>query len=292
MLHELPLATYDWWQRVGFDYPVVWGSAVFAVFALGACLGSFLNVCIWRIPRGESVVTAPSHCTVCGADIHWYDNLPIISYLVLRGRCRNCHTPYSCRYLIVEALTGTLFTAVLFKVGLAQQVPAVLPLYWWCILLAVSSAWIDARFRIIPDALTYPAILVGLVLHGVLPSACGASNWYAGILYALLSALIPAGFLSIFSIVGRKMTGKDVLGWGDVKFIAACGALLGFPGALFVLLSGSLSGTVYGIVLSKIRKRSLSRCSIAFGPFLAAGAVIWTLAGNWIWHWYIVFSGK
>jgi leader peptidase (prepilin peptidase)/N-methyltransferase len=190
------------------------------------------------------VVTAPSHCTVCGADIHWYDNLPIISYLVLRGRCRNCHTPYSCRYLVVEALTGTLFTAVLFKVGLAQQVPAVLPLYWWCILLAVSSAWIDAKFRIIPDALTYPALLVGLVLHGVLPSACGASNWYTGVIFALLSALLPAGFLSIFSIAGRKLTGKDVLGWGDVKFIAACGALLGFPGALFVLLSGSLSGTV------------------------------------------------
>ena len=292
MLTELPLAAYDWWQRLGFDYPVVWGTAIFAAFAFGACLGSFLNVCIWRIPRGESVVTAPSHCTSCGADIRWYDNLPIISYLVLRGRCRRCHTPYSCRSLVVEALTGVLFVAVLLKVGLAQQVPAVLPLYLWCILLAISSSWIDARWRIIPDALTWPAIFYGIVIHGVLPSACGAESHVAGFLYAFFSALIPGAFLALFAIAGKKLTGKDVLGWGDVKFIAASGALLGFPGALFVLLAGSLSGTLYGICLARARKRSLKRCSIPFGPFLGAAAVIWCLAGNWIWHWYLVFSGR
>ena len=288
----MPLAAYDWWQRLGCDYPIVWGSVVLAVFALGACLGSFLNVCIWRIPRGESVVTAPSHCTSCGADIRWYDNLPIISYLALRGRCRRCHTPYSCRYLVVEALTGTLFTAVLLKVGLAQQVPSVLPLYWWCILLAVSCSWIDAKCRIIPDALTYPAVFYGIVLHALMPSACGMETPLSGGLYALFSALIPGAFLSVFALLGKKIAGKDVLGWGDVKFIAACGALLGFPGALFVLLGGSLSGTVYGIILSGVRKKPLKRCSIPFGPFLGGAAVLWTLAGNWIWHWYITFSGK
>ena len=292
MFTELPLASYDWWQRLGLCYPAAWGFAVFSVFTLGACLGSFLNVCIWRIPRGESVVTAPSHCTSCGADIRWYDNLPIVSYLVLRGRCRHCHTPYSCRYLVVEALTGSLFTAVLLKAGFAQQVPSVLPLYWWCILLAVSCSWIDAKCRIIPDALTYPAIFYGIVLHALMPSACGMTTALSGGLYAFFSALIPAAFLSIFSIGGKKLTGREVLGWGDVKFIAACGALLGGNGALFVLLAGSLSGTVYGLILSSIRKRSLKRCTIPFGPFLGAAAVIWTLAGNWIWHWYMVFSGK
>jgi leader peptidase (prepilin peptidase)/N-methyltransferase len=292
MFTELPLAAYDWWERMGLHYPLVWGMAIFAAFALGACLGSFLNVCIWRIPRGESVVTAPSHCTSCGTEIRWYDNLPIISYLVLRGRCRVCHTPYSCRYLVVEAITGLLFTAILLKTGLSQQVPAVIPLYWWCILLCISCAWIDAKFRIIPDALTWPAVFYGILLHGLMPSACGAQSAIAGALYAFLSALLPAAFLSVFSIAGRKLTGKDVLGWGDVKFIAACGALLGFPGALFVLLSGSLSGTAYGVILAKIRRKPLSRCSIAFGPFLAAGAVIWTLAGNWIWHWYLLIAGK
>ena len=292
MFTELPLASYDWWERMGLHYPLAWGMAVFAAFALGACLGSFLNVCIWRIPRGESVVTAPSHCTSCGTEIRWYDNLPIISYLALRGRCRVCHTPYSCRYLVVEALTGSLFTAILLKTGFAQQVPSVIPLYWWTILLCISCAWIDAKFRIIPDALTWPAVFYGILLHGLMPSACGTQSALAGALYAFLSALLPAAFLSVFALAGRKLTGKDVLGWGDVKFIAACGALLGFPGALFVLLSGSLSGTVYGVILAKIRKKPLGRCSIAFGPFLAAGAVIWTLAGNWIWHWYLYIAGK
>lgn len=292
MLTQLPLATYDWWQRLGCDYPIVWGTVVFSAFALGACLGSFLNVCIWRIPRGESVVTAPSHCTACGADIRWYDNLPIVSYLVLRGRCRRCHTPYSCRYLVVEALTGALFTAVLLKVGMAQQVPSVIPLYWWCILLAISCSWIDARHRIIPDVLTWPAVIYGIVLHALMPSACGAATHLAGGLYAFFSALLPGAFLSIFSIAGQKLTGKDVLGWGDVKFVAACGALLGFPGALFVLLGGSLSGTVYGVVLARIRKRSLNRCTIAFGPFLGGAAVVWCLAGNWIWYGYLLLSQK
>ncbi|MBR2374568.1 MAG: prepilin peptidase [Lentisphaeria bacterium] len=292
MLKELPLSAFDWWQRIGFDYPVVWISGIFAAFALGACLGSFLNVCIWRIPRGESVVTAPSHCTSCGADIRWYDNLPVISYLVLRGRCRKCGTPYSCRYLVVELITGILFTAILFKAGFARQVPAVIPLYWWCVLLAISCAWIDARFRIIPDALTYPAIFYGIVLHALMPSACGMTSALSGGLYALLSALIPGILLSVFAIIGNKLTGKDVLGWGDVKFIAACGALLGFPGVLFVILGGSLSGTLYGMILTFRRGKKLSRCTIPFGPFLAGAAVVWTLAGNWIWHWYILISAR
>ncbi len=292
MLSPLPLATYDWWQRIGCDYPVVWGTFVFAAFALGACLGSFLNVCIWRIPRGESVVTAPSHCTACGADIRWYDNLPVISYLVLRGRCRHCRTPYSCRYLVVESLTGVLFTAILLKVGMAQQVPSVIPLYWWCILLAISCSWIDAKWRIIPDVLTYPAMLVGIVLHALMPSSCGMTTALSGGLYAFFSTLLPGIFLSVFALAGQKLTGRDVLGWGDVKFVAATGALLGFPGALFVLLGGSLSGTVYGIILAKLRKRPLSRCAIPFGPFLGGAAVIWCLAGNWIWYGYLLLSQR
>ena len=292
MFSELPLADYDWWRQLGLCYPVVWFSAVAGAFALGACLGSFLNVCIWRIPRGESVVTAPSHCTSCGTEIRWFDNLPVISYIVLRGRCRTCHAPYSCRYAVVEALTGLLFVAILLKAALVRQVPAVIPLYWWTVLLAVSCGWIDAKHRIIPDALTFPALLFGIAVHALLPSACGLKTVWGGALYALLSAAVPGFFLSLFTLLGRRIAGRDVLGWGDVKFIAACGALLGIPGALFVLLAGSFSGTVYGLFLSLKRHRPLSRCAIAFGPFLAAGAVIWTLCGNWVWHWYLTLAGK
>ena len=112
LIEELPQYASDWWFRLGLNYPAVCAFAVFAAFAYGACLGSFMNVCIWRMPRGESVVNAPSHCTKCGAHIRWYDNLPVISYLVLRGRCRSCHAPYSPRYFAVEVLCGALFVAV------------------------------------------------------------------------------------------------------------------------------------------------------------------------------------
>ena len=292
MFSELPLADYGWWRQLGLCYPVVWVSAVFVAFALGACLGSFLNVCIWRIPRGESVVTAPSHCTSCGTEIRWFDNLPVISYIVLRGRCRACHAPYSCRYMVIEALTGLLFVAILFKVAFAQQVPAVLAPYWWAVLLSVSCAWIDAEHRIIPDALTFPALLFGIAVHGIFPSICGLKSIAGGLLYAVVSAAGPGLFLALFAFLGNKIARRDVLGWGDVKFVAACGALLGIPGALFVLLAGSFSGMVFGVILSLKRHRPLSRCAIAFGPFLAAGAVVWTLCGNWVWHWYLVLAGK
>ena len=109
--------SFPWWTRLGLEYPELLTIALVAVFAVGSCFGSFLNVCIWRLPLGESIVSVPSHCTKCGYEIRWYDNIPIISYLVLRGRCRNCREPYSPRYLIVEALTGLLFVAVFLKVG-------------------------------------------------------------------------------------------------------------------------------------------------------------------------------
>ena len=135
---EFPQFPYDWWTRWGLVYPAVFFSACFAAFAYGACLGSFMNVCIWRMPRGESVVNAPSHCTKCGAHIRWYDNLPVVSYLVLRGRCRNCHAPYSPRYLAVEVLCGLLFVAVLVKCGLTRQVPGVM--FFYCVALLFSVA--------------------------------------------------------------------------------------------------------------------------------------------------------
>ena len=151
--------SFPWWTRLGLEYPELLTIALVAVFAVGSCFGSFLNVCIWRLPLGESIVSVPSHCTKCGYEIRWYDNIPIISYLVLRGRCRNCREPYSPRYLIVEALTGLLFVAVFLKVGLSAQPPATLALYWVMVLLCVTTSWIDVEHRLIPDATTYPALL-------------------------------------------------------------------------------------------------------------------------------------
>ena len=279
---NMPVADYDWWFRAGFEYVSCLSVALFAVFVFGSCWGSFMNVCIWRMPRRESVVTAPSHCTSCGADIRWYDNLPVISYLVLRGRCRACGTHYSCRYFVVELIMGLLFCGVFIKAGLSQQVPGILANYWIALLFTVAAAWIDAQHRIIPDALNFPVMLLGVIAAALLPEVWGTPVWYKGLLSALIAGLVPGVFLALFSLLGAFFTGQEVLGWGDVKFVAACGILLGIPGAFFMILAGSLSGCLYGVFYARLKKLPLKGCSIPFGPFLAGGAVLWIFIGNFI----------
>ena len=284
---EFPLFPYDWWSRWGLVYPAVGISACFAAFAYGACLGSFMNVCIWRMPRGESVVDAPSHCTGCGARIRWYDNLPVISYLVLRGRCRACRAAYSPRYFAVEVLCGSLFVAVLIKCGLTRQVPGVMLFYCVALLFSVAAGWIDAVHRIIPNKLNYPAMLIALVSSALLPDVWGTENRLQALAYSLLSGLIPGVFLGIFSFLGAKLCRREVLGFGDVKFVAALGMLLGLPGAVFTLLFGSLAGALTGGALCLVRRRSAAGYAIPFGPFLAAGALVWIFSGNLIVHWLL-----
>ncbi len=282
-------SNYYWWSRSGFgdDYVVVF--FLISSFLLGSCLGSFLNVCIWRIPLGESIVSAPSHCPKCNTLIRWYDNIPLSGWLLLRGRCRSCHAPISPRYVIIEALTGILFTLLLLKVGMAQQPPLTLPLYFAMTMLCITTIWIDFEYRLIPDATTYPAIVFGLIVSAAFPSIWGTtSHWVSG-LAALGSGAIAFGALALFSIVGRTFARREVMGWGDVKFIAAAGVLLGLPGAVFSLLAGSFLGTAYGVCRSRKTGRRLSRIAIPFGPFLAFGCLIWMFAGEKILRWYLGF---
>lgn len=190
---------------------------------------------------GESIVTAPSHCPKCGTPIRWFDNIPVVSYLALRGRCRSCKAPISPRYVIVEALTGILFALLLFKVGATQQPPFTLLLYFTMTLLCITTIWIDFEHRLIPDATTYPAILFGLAASAAFPSAWGVSNHLLSGAYALISGAAAGGALALFAIVGRAVSGREVLGWGDVKFVTAAGILLGLPGACFAVLAGRCS---------------------------------------------------
>lgn len=277
---ELPEFSYDWWRYIGMTYPGLCAIAAFAAFAYGACLGSFMNVCIWRMPRGESVVRAPSHCTRCGAHIKWYDNLPVISFLVLRGRCRVCRERYSPRYFFVEVLTGLLFVAVFFKAGLTRREPGIIFFHCVLVLLAIGAAWIDAEHRIIPDKLNFSAMALALAGALAMPQVWGAPVWYEAGGMCLASGLLPGAGLLIFALLGRLVCGREVLGQGDVKFTTAIGMLIGLPGAIFSLVAGSLAGTLYGVTRCVVRREPLSRATIAFGPFLAAGAVAWIFVGD------------
>ncbi len=282
-------SSFDWWFRAGMEYPAVFLFFACWIFAFGACLGSFLNVCIWRIPHGESVVTAPSHCTKCGAEIRWFDNLPVVSYLALRGRCRACRERYSPRYLVVEVLTGLLFVALFVKAGLARQPIPVLAVYFPMAMLVVTTGWIDAEHRLIPDLTTYPALALGLAFSAAFPSIRGTESHLASFGFAAAGAILMAAALGLFEILGRKIAGKPVLGWGDVKFAAAAAALIGLPGAVFSVGAGALVGTFYGIGLAAATGRSVRKLVIPFGPFLAGAALVWMFAGETILRWYLQF---
>lgn len=288
---RMTLDTYYWSMSLGLADPVLWFFWVM-IFLFGSCWGSFLNVCIWRIPRGESVRNVPSHCPKCNAFIRWYDNIPLWSWTVLRGRCRACGEPISPRYVLVELATGLLFLGLFLKVQFSGQPPAVLPLYYVMTMLCVTTVFIDAKFRIIPDATTYPAILIGAVLVCAFPEVWGPSvHYWRAAAYTAISAAVAGLVLWFFAALGRWLFKTEALGWGDVKFMIAAAVLLGLPGAFFTLLAGSFSGLVYGVGLTLWRWRSLRKAAIPFGPFLAAGAVLWMFAGDFLLQWYLTIAG-
>jgi len=282
-----PLSDYPWFERCGLNYTAVWVLAFFWSFAFGACWGSFFNVCIWRIPRGESLSREPSHCGSCGARIKWYDNIPIVSYLVLRGHCRSCGKSYSPRYLIVELLCGTLFAAVVLKTGLTGQPAGIIFNYWVAVLYCTGAAWIDAEYRIIPDKLSYPVLVTAFISALAMPSVWGMESRIGSLAFAVLSGVFPALFAAVFAMAGKLFAKSEVLGWGDVKFLLAAGALTGLPGAFFALCFGSFAGMIYGICAGLFTKRDLRKLTIPFGPFLAAGVIVWIFAGQFILKWYL-----
>ncbi len=255
-------------------------------FVFGACIGSFLNVCIWRIPRGESIVTEPSHCPKCGHGIRWYENIPLISWLALRGKCSKCYGAVSSRYFLVELLTGILFYLLVLKVTLYQQPPAILIVYFGMTMLIVTTIFIDAEHGIIPDKTTYPAMLLGVVTAVIFPEIWSTASRLEALWYSLAGLSLSAAALTLVAYVGKLIFKMEALGWGDVKYLAAVGACLGLGATFFAVFAGSLFGSVVGIGLMFIRKKGL-KTSIAFGPYLAVGTFIWMLCGERFIHYYL-----
>ncbi|WP_456369650.1 prepilin peptidase [Thermodesulfatator atlanticus] len=235
-----------------------------AAFIFGSLIGSFLNVCAWRLPREESIIRPGSHCPKCGTPIKWYDNIPIVSYLFLRGKCRYCKEPISLRYPIVELFTGLLSLAVFLRFGLA---PAYLGFFVFCAALLLVSL-IDLDHQIIPDEISLPGILVGL--------AFSLYNPLTTPLDALLGALCGAGGLYLLAEFYYFLTKREGLGGGDLKLLAMIGAFLGVKSLIPVVFIASLVGAVIGISLSIFYRIKEKRTfAIPFGPFLSLGAVIY-----------------
>jgi len=346
----------------------------FVVFLFGAAAGSFFNVCIHRMPREESIVNPPSHCPKCNQPIRWHDNIPLVSFFVLRGKCRHCGGTISPRYLFIELLTASLFLAVWLK----YEFLWVAPIYWVLIGGLIVSTFIDFERFIIPNEITYGGIVTGLMMSAVYPPLLGASTVLSGLgrsVVGLLAGSLPLyGMVEIGKLVfGRRKVSltpgtlvriadgklvcegeeipwgdmfnrdsdrirfqaatlkfkdqslenvavrvsathlevgeqrhelaqiglveattdllvipREAMGLGDVKFIAAIGAFLGWEASLFTIFSSSVIGGAVGLLLVAIGKKEL-HAKIPYGPYIALAALLWIFFGREVVDWYFGF---
>ena len=261
-----------------------------AILALmfGLLIGSFLNVCIHRWPRGRSVVRPRSHCVRCRRMLPWFDNIPLLSYLLLRGRCRQCGRPISARYPAVELLTGLLYFFFVWALGLTGV--AIKMCVFSSILLAL--VFCDLEKRLLPDELTKGGIAIGLVFALFVPVpdvTASAILWIGGLdlkgrwqwlAESAFGALLPAFFLWFGGWLYEKVRHREGLGFGDVKLIAMVGSFLGLRGALMTLILGSVAGSVLGYGYIKATGKDPATYPLPFGTFLGTAGLAIAIAGQ------------
>ena len=249
------------------------------LFAVGAMIGSFLNVCILRIPQEESIVFPGSRCVSCRKPIAWFDNIPLVSFFVLKRKCRRCGQKISWQYFIVEFLTALLFV-VFFKVfGWTVKTPVYLALTLGLLVQGV----IDWRYKIIPDEITLPGIILGVAASAFIPTLHGEFFWWRGLAQALIGTAVGGGLLIAVGTLAGWLMKKEAMGGGDVKLLAMIGAVTGWPGVLWTVFASSLIGTVVGLYLRWKKGEEL----IPFGPFLALGAFLYLFFGKEVIGWYL-----
>ncbi len=260
----------------------------------GLLIGSFLNVCIYRWPRDLSIVKPRSHCPGCKRQIAWYDNIPVLSYVLLSARCRHCKAAISWRYPVVELLTAALFGYIVWRLGLSLNALR------YCMLCAmlVTLAFADAETRILPDEFTVGGLVVGVVFAALIPvpdstfqAVAGLAGWQLN--WRLISlgecaigAIIPAGSLWFGGWLFQKIRHKEGLGFGDVKLMMMIGAFLGIRGTLLTLFAASFTGSVVGLIYIRVTKQDAGSYELPLGTFLAFAAIAAALAGGPVIAWY------
>jgi leader peptidase (prepilin peptidase)/N-methyltransferase len=268
-----------------------------SIYALlfGLLIGSFLNVCIHRWPRGRSVVKPRSHCVRCRKPIAWYDNIPVVSYVVLGGACRHCGRRISFRYPFVELATGICFFYFVWTFG-----PTVIAVKF-CVFAAmlIALAFSDLEKRLLPDQLTKGGTVIGLIFAAFVPvrdpavevllqlSGLNLTERTLSILVSAIGACLPAFFLWFGGWVYEKIRHQEGLGFGDVKLVAMVGSFLGLQGALFTLIVGSVSASIIGILYIKATGQDASKYQLPFGTFLCLAALVAATAGQGLMGWYV-----
>lgn len=244
------------------------------VFVLGAVVGSFLNVCIYRIPSGQSIVKPRSRCPQCGSTIPWYLNIPILSYFFLRGHCVVCQVKIPLRYPMVEFLTGVLFWMVLIWFGLAPFTPVL----WLFMSVLIVVTFIDLDSQIIPDVISLSGIVLFFVASFIVPWVSPFDSF--------MGILAGGGSLYLVALGYELLTKKEGMGGGDIKLLAMIGAFLGWKSVLPIVLFASLIGTMVGVPAMLLQRKNM-RYALPFGPFLSLGTFLYIFWGGPIIRWYL-----
>jgi leader peptidase (prepilin peptidase)/N-methyltransferase len=239
----------------------------------GLLVGSFLNVCIHRLPRRESLLWPASHCTRCGRALSWFENVPVASWMALRGRCRTCGDPIALTYPVVEIITGAVFAGAYLIYGLTPLLAV--RLLFACAMIVLFV--IDLRHRILPNVITLPGIAAGLIFSAMLPPGPVAS---------IVGAALGGGLLFLIAEAYYRLRGIEGLGMGDVKMLAMIGAFLGWQLTLVTLVLASFSGSVLGVALMAAGRGGM-QAALPFGTFLAVGALVAAVSGDAMLAWYL-----
>ena len=244
------------------------------IFIFGMCIGSFLNVCIYRLPTSKSIADPPrSICPSCNSPIRFYDNIPVLSYIWLKGRCRNCDVPISFRYPMVELMNGIVAMGLLFKFGLSLESLV----YFVFISSLLVITFIDLDHQIIPDIITLPGIPMGMVASFALPTISFKAS--------ALGLLIGGGSLWFVAWLYNLIARRDGMGGGDIKLLAMIGTIIGWKGVIFTIFASSVMGSCVGITMMLIKGKNM-KYAIPFGPFLSIGAIAYVFVGSQIIAWY------
>lgn len=242
------------------------------IFIIGSVVGSFLNVCIYRLPKGRSIIVPGSHCPNCGAKIHWFDNIPIFSYIFLRGKARCCKLRISLRYFIVEILTASLFLVLFVYFGLDIKFIA------YCIMVSglIVATFVDFEIQEIPDEISIGGIVVGVILSAIFPDILNETSRLNSFVNSLLGALAGGGMIYIMGLLGEFAFKKEAMGGGDVKLLAMIGSFIGWKLVILTFFLAPFFGSIVGVVL-KIKQ---GKDIIPYGPYLSLAAIISIFFGN------------
>lgn len=275
-----------------------WVGYIF-VFVLGACIGSFLNVVIYRVPNELSLLTG-SACPNCKASIRFYHNIPILGWMLLGGKCKDCREPISWRYPAIEALTALVFLIVYMTIGLTVYLPVALVF----VATMIALIFIDAEHMILPNVITYPMFVIALIVrvafpiflpgnyfsdttYGPISSLHGYPTWAVSLAGALFGALIGGGSLWAVGALWKILRGVDAMGLGDVKLLFGIGALLGWRLTILTIFVGAFTGAIAGAAMLMVKKDKDMQSQIPFGIFLGIGAFVAMLFGERLIAWYL-----